>query len=689
MYVFIIPYNLASYLKFTRVDAIVCLDACFTQKRKRTKGNQAPFPREHPETVFLPEEEAAAMETLVESVRPSKPRKNNQSTSAKLPYDGYEPGMRVPTSVLDGCNESFTAADDNRVKASTQFFSDTGLMAMLCRHDRVLWLVNMKSAGEKQFYALALLDKLFSNVPKSMRLGCLYDIGCQLHRSCVNLGFLEEYLDRLIFGISVFHAYGHQWPCQVVYHPRKCEGFGQTDGEGCERFWSAIKPLIPSLRSSGYFTRIYALDTQVKHLDGKSCLGLGKWLRKKWISAETKEQSALEILQDIYATGITETKLRTEWQNQVAEQTKPMARQSKHLADKQIHDILALTRTLDEVKSETDKYDAMLTEGTSDDELSIEDIQEHLEALGKKKSKIQKTITNQKKKLTVDGRLNLTKLLGNEFLRLRMNALALKQRIRDKLRNRKFELEAIERAYRVTVNKAKLDKNAHQQMKRKEPGINSLAQKYNKSCNVLQTMVAEKKAPRGARAPVMIELEGLYKLDVDDDIWQDIGLTDESDYATVPDWLGNDLVQKGIKALLEYDRCLEEKRRIIHECISMQDWMVEEWDVCVAGLGHVKDDPNLTFILQERKQHLLRLCAYWVPAIDVIPSGLSTEWGPSAQDIMHAAALESTESTVGQDNDDDDDYDDLLEDVDDAAVFADVEASRLADAYHYVLEAND
>lgn len=362
-----------------------------------------------------------------------------------------------------------------------------------------------------------------------------------------------------------------------------------------------------------------------------------------------------------------------------------MARQSKYLADKQIYSILALTKTLDKIKSEVDQYDTMLVDDANSHNLSIDDIQEHLEALHKKQASIQKTISNQKKRLTVDGRLNLTKLLGNEFLRLRMNALALKQRIRDRLRNRKFELEAIERAYRVTMNKSKLDKNAHQQMKRKEPGITSLAQKYNKACKALQTMVTEKKAPHGARAPVMIELEGLFKLDVDDDIWQDIGLTDENDYATVPDWLGNDLVRKGIKALLEHDRCLEEKRRLIQECISMQDWMVEEWDICATGLDHVKDDPNLSFILQERQQYLLRLCACWVPAIEVIPSGLLPEWGPSAQDILHTAALESMESTVEQYDGDDNGYNEVFEDVDDADVFADVEASRLADAYHYIL----
>jgi len=64
-------------------------------------------------------------------------------------------------------------------------------------------------------------------------------------------GFLADYLHRIIFVISVFHAFGHQWPCQIFYHPRKCQGFGLTDGEGCERFWSAIRKLIPSLRVSG------------------------------------------------------------------------------------------------------------------------------------------------------------------------------------------------------------------------------------------------------------------------------------------------------------------------------------------------------------------------------------------------------------------------------------------------------
>lgn len=227
----------------------MCIDACFSQKRgKGSENRQRDHPKHHADTVFLSEEEVNNMEQYVAKLRATSATKQPRQDSDA---DGFEAGMKVPISVLNDCGDSFKAADEKREKASTQFFSDTGLMAMLCRHDRVLWLVNMTHAGERQHYALALLHRLLDNLPSNMTVGLLYDIACHLERSCLKWGFLEEDLDRIIFAISVFHAFGHQWPCQVIYHPRKCPGFGLTDGEGCERFWSAIKKLIPGLRVSG------------------------------------------------------------------------------------------------------------------------------------------------------------------------------------------------------------------------------------------------------------------------------------------------------------------------------------------------------------------------------------------------------------------------------------------------------
>lgn len=133
----------------------------------------------------------------------------------------------------------------------------------------------MTTPGEQQFYALALLKRLFEELPPDVTVGLLYDVACKLNQSCLKWDFLKEYLDRIVFGISVFHAYGHQWPCQLIYHPHKCKGFGLSDGEGCERFWSALKLLIPSMRVSGYYCHLYALDIQVKFRDSQSWLNLG------------------------------------------------------------------------------------------------------------------------------------------------------------------------------------------------------------------------------------------------------------------------------------------------------------------------------------------------------------------------------------------------------------------------------
>jgi hypothetical protein len=118
------------------------------------------------------------METTVEEMRPKKGKRAKHNVNS-------QPSMAVPDSVLDSCEKAFIAAQETVTKASTSFYSDTGLMALLCRHDRVLWLANLTSPGEKQHYALALLQRLFQELPEDWEVGLLYDIACQIHRSII------------------------------------------------------------------------------------------------------------------------------------------------------------------------------------------------------------------------------------------------------------------------------------------------------------------------------------------------------------------------------------------------------------------------------------------------------------------------------------------------------------------------
>jgi hypothetical protein len=103
-----------------------------------------------------------------------------------------------------------------------------------------------------------------------------------------------------------------------------------------------------------------------------------------------------------------------------------------------------------------------------------------------------------------------------------------------------------------------------------------LASNYNALCAQLAKLIERRKAPRNAIAPQPIQSNGLFNLDVDDEIWQDVGLDDDSD-GPMPLWLCNDDVRRGIKSLLEVDRCIEEEQRLRMERCALQEWLFEEW----------------------------------------------------------------------------------------------------------------
>ena len=103
--------------------------------------------------------------------------------SSDLDKDAVLPGLQLPNHVFDGCSGHFFAAKESNKKADSSVFSDTGLMALVCRHDRIIFMVNLHDAGEKQYTVLAMIKQVFLELPKVWNVGILYDIGCQLHKS--------------------------------------------------------------------------------------------------------------------------------------------------------------------------------------------------------------------------------------------------------------------------------------------------------------------------------------------------------------------------------------------------------------------------------------------------------------------------------------------------------------------------
>ncbi|KAJ7215792.1 hypothetical protein GGX14DRAFT_359326 [Mycena pura] len=625
-------------------DVIVSLDACFTQKKNKSPVDP---PRTHPQTHFVPEAQAARTEDYVERIRARQHAGKKRKTTAGRP-------LLLPRSVLDGCEASFKAADEKRGKASTDFFEDTGLMALLCRHDRVLWVVNMHSAGEKQFYVITLVETLYQHLQLDISVGLLYDVACALERACRKWGFLSRYMYRLHFGVSVFHAFGHEWACQLLYHPRKRSGFGYTDGEGCERFWHSISHLIAHLRISGYHNRLYTLDSQIEHADEGSLLRMGQWIRRRHFQCARKRREAEKALAEC---GENVQVLREQWLLQVEAQTKPLPRRNKNRGQQAVNAVILLRAAIktrqEHIKTLRNTFLEAVDEGDPDVVMH----QVALEAAEEALASAEKLLRDKEKALGVQEHQALHKLVKSTYIRLRMNARALKRRLRDRLRARKFELDKVERSFRRLMNvlhptDQKLHAHTEAAVKRREPTISKLNMQYNKLCKDITTLIKQKKAPAGSTAPRPIPADRLWQVDVDDEIWQDVGLDDDAGDTEPPRWLYDEKVRLGIRAMLELDRCKEEDSRLKMERCAMQEWFAEEWQAVNSAMEQAGmyrlfiicklwfKKINLESAADEYQLKLLRdklveLCATWdnaLPNLGVDMASL-TPWGPTPEQL--------------------------------------------------------
>jgi hypothetical protein len=126
------------------------------------------------------------------------------------------------------------------------------------------------------------------------------------------------------------------------------------------------------------------------------------------------------------------------------------------LGKRAIEEIFALQTTLSTHESTINVLEAKLESGLESDGVDLVEFTIILDDARAKVLRIRKTLRRKVEALGVDDQLDLRKLTNDQFLRLRMNACALKKRIRDRLRQRKFELGRLERAYRVSSNGAHL-----------------------------------------------------------------------------------------------------------------------------------------------------------------------------------------------------------------------------------------
>lgn len=652
---------------------LVCIDANFAQKRRKTAERDPSIAFSG--SLFLSQEEVDAMEAEVAKKR-KKPSRTPASKTKR---------SDVADEVLDECEKSFIAAQESITKASKNYYADTGLMAIVCRHDRVLWVVNMTSAGEKQYYALALLNRLMRELPEDWNVGVLYDIACQLSRSVEKFNFLEPFASRLSFAVSVFHAYGHQWICQLVYHPRKRSGFGLSDGEGCERFWSALRRLIAVLRVCGFFCRLFLLDRQFAFIDAEGIKKFGKWLARRWRDCMRRLQQSEAVLKRcIY----DEATLATEWEKQVKSQLVKPSRQSKHAGDKAIDRILLeigqseeLFETVKADEAELRKTAALLRPA------ELEALTNRIDT-GRRDMKAMKArIKTATKALGTQSAARLQALRGDAYICVRVNARALRANIREAVRAHKFERERLERAYRRQVMQNKEHMQTRDLVHRRQTKISALVRRYNALVKKMEVLVSQGKAPtRRTRAPRRLVAKDLFRLNVDDAIWQEdpgLGPQDEGD---LPRWQVDDEVRTGIPAMLEVRRCREELERLECETKALQRWWFDERRV----LSSIAVGGVYRAAVQDRLAWLDSLGIIWNR--DLAASGFSITFaaaGSIPQGVDTQSRLYEEANERSADLDAPTPYEESDDDADSVLLSADDEDEPFADHLDDVADADD
>ncbi|KAA1110447.1 hypothetical protein PGT21_021725 [Puccinia graminis f. sp. tritici] len=205
-------------------DVIIAMDGNFQQRHYSHASKDVPSEDQYP-VDFIP---PSALNTDVEAV---------ESTEAEA--IGIDPP----------CSDSHKAANDTRSGTSWEKCDDNGVFASACRHDVPLLFANIFQTGEKLYYPVSIIRNILADFP-AHKFGILYDLGCHLESHVRKRGLLNNRIGDLVFGTSVFHAFVHEWSCQVKYNPRLNSWWGLSDGEGLERLWSFLSPLVSSLRVS-------------------------------------------------------------------------------------------------------------------------------------------------------------------------------------------------------------------------------------------------------------------------------------------------------------------------------------------------------------------------------------------------------------------------------------------------------
>ncbi|KAI0706515.1 hypothetical protein C8Q76DRAFT_629740 [Earliella scabrosa] len=564
-------------------DIHVAIDATFSQRHNVAAGDSPWF---HEPKYFISKTEVDAVGARIDTLRKTAPRKYT---------------CQVPDAALDECEKSFDAADEKKAKTHGAKFDDTGLMALVCRHDIVLFLANVDTPGEQQKYGIALLEHFMALLPQQATVAVFYDIGCVLERSLHLYDILPQgVVERLVFATSVMHAYGHQWSCQLVYNPRLREGLGLTEGEGTERVWSKFRKLIGVTRTSGRSRRIWYLDRHADAVNATVREDLGNWHRSRLKNGV--EARSAKADKELAALSITLPELRQQWKLQRAAQLS-LRNHAPARLKKELDTVLNLQAELDDIQKHVRTVEASIS--TQDANQAAHRL---IKDLQQSHARTMDQVEQLYASLNVPDDFPELRELPLPFIRTLIMARDLKINIRKRAIGSFFEWDKLDRAAggRDQPLGTKLHQQTRKAISKRTPALLTAIRKFNTYCEELKRL-HQKKWNIPLPSPLPVELGALRD---DPSLLTDVWITPLPTSDPPPRWLNDMDVRRGIRAMLARDRCLEERRRLGEEADNLCRWYGRELAAVELALRTPRFQ-TVMFLLEQRKAELLLLQARW------------------------------------------------------------------------------
>ncbi|EMD32842.1 hypothetical protein CERSUDRAFT_57935 [Gelatoporia subvermispora B] len=442
-------------------------------------------------------------------------------------------------------------------------------MALVCGHDIPIFLINIDSPGEQQKYAFCLMFTLFAYLPQAATVTALYDIACKSDRSNGRHDLLPLWIsERLQWAVSVMHAYGHEWACQLVYNPRLRKGLGLRDGEGVERLWSRLRVFIPITRTSGRSRRIWILDRQVRALACEMRDHLGVYIIRRFKTGVKKQSSAAKAV--LQGTPHSMDTLRSEWEAQRLAQLSVRAHAPARLR-REVDAVITLQADIERVEFAIEGVRAQFRETRSSSEsFGI------LARLFRTSADLSNKVDSLYTSLNVANTFPELKGLHINFARMLLLTRDIKINIRKRVTAQLLEFDRLDRAAGGRSNPlgTKLHQITRKAISKRQPAILSSIRKFNKYCVALKEAVKTYNISQTFPIPHQLS-SNLSELRDDPSLYEDIWIAPPP-AQTAPKWLEDAGVRCGIHAMLKLERCKEEERRLKFECENLQRWFGRE-----------------------------------------------------------------------------------------------------------------